>query len=1092
MIQMQGKTYRLVFVFIGVALSAAGQTAGTSALGGTVRDSSGGAIPDASVELTDVARGLRRTAQANEEGAFLFPALTPGSYQLRVSKEGFDAQEFRDITLEVGQRASLDVELKPGQVSTTVTVSAETIPQLETESNAIGTVVDSARVQELPLNGRNFLQLALLSGGAVAPTGRSDSITGQTGRGDNAVLLGGNVGSSTGYLINGIATRGGRLGESALNISPAAIDQFKVQMSFFMPDQGPNPGLVNLTTRSGSNSFHGELFEFFRNEKLDARNFFAPGPEKLHRNQFGGSIGGPIRKDRTWFFGHYEGLREITAFSAAGYAPTAEMFGGDFRGVPETIYDPATYSPETRTRQPFPGNVIPQNRMNPVSQRLLEYYRPGSSLAERPNNVFANPRRRHDDDQFGVRVDNSFTTKQTAFVQYIRQRSTIVAPGLMPYAGSRFPLETDYATVQHTWTLTPALINIVRAGFVRNSVFTANEGSELGEVLPGLGINNTLDQRGITGISIQGFSGFGRSAGNIGNIDNSYQLDEGMYWNRATHSYQFGASIRYRRSWQQNANANAVGSLSFQPQFTAQLAANAQGQLTPQAGTGSSFADFLLGLPATGQMIGLPLIPYRFTQFNPYFQDTWKVTRNFTLNYGIAWFLSTVPNPVGWAARLPHGFDPNTGLLTYAALGQVDPKILSMNWRNITPRLGFAWRPGFLKNTVIRAGAGTFYADTKLIEAQFAMVAPPFNTPVTVNTPATSPAPQFVLGQNIFPAPPDIALDESYASQLPNGTTAFVLRPSSRTPYVNQWNFSIQHSIRTGDLIELAYMGSSGHNQQHRFEGNQCRVGADLRCDPATRPYPRYSSLLTADFNGNSSYNALIARYHHQTESGLDLRFEYTLGKAINDHFQGGANDSQVSTCRACDKGPASFDVKHRAVASLIYRLPFGRGRAFGRNLSGLAEAVVGNWNLTSIATFSTGTPFDVTAANTTGFNNITHRANRLCDGRSNELEDSVRTNGLRWFDTSCYAAPAAGFYGNSGRNVMYGPGIHNWDIGVEKMWALPVREGTRLQLRGEFFNAFNHAQFGLPVASVVSPVFGQLSSARAPRLIQFGLRLLY
>ena len=610
--------------------------------------------------------------------------------------------------------------------------------------------------------------------------------------------------------------------------------------------------------------------------------------------------------------------------------------------------------------------------------------------------------------------------------------------------------------------------------------------------MPDIGINNTLDPRGISGITIQGFAGFGRSAGNIGNIDNSYQLDEGMYWSRGTHSFQFGASIRYRRTWQQNANASAVGGLTFQPQFTAQLAANAQGQLVPQARTGSAFADFLLGLPATGQMIGLPLIPYRFTQYNPYLQDTWKISRNFTLNYGIAWFLSTIPDPIGWAAGLPHGLDENTGLLTYAALGQVDPKILSMNWKNFTPRLGFAWRPEFLKNTVIRAGAGTFYSDTKLIEAQFAMVAPPFNTPVTTNNVNTNPLPQFILGQNIFPAQPNLALDESYASRLPNGTTAFVLRPSNRTPYVNQWNFSIQHSIRSGDLIEVVYMGSSGHNQQHRYEGNQCRVGPDLRCDPATRPYPRYSSLLTADFNGNSSYNALIARYHHQTQSGLDLRFEYTYGKAINDHFQGGANDSQISTCRACDKAVASFDVKHRAVASAIYRLPFGKGRSFGKDWNGAVEAIAGNWNITSIATFSTGVPFDVTGPNTTGFNNITHRANRLCDGRSDELEDNVRTNGLKWFDTGCFAAPPAGYYGNAARNVLYGPGIHNYDFGVEKMWAMPLGESSRLQLRGEFFNAFNHAQFGLPASGVASNTFGLISSARAPRLIQLGLRLLY
>lgn len=1065
---------------------------GTASLGGTVRDTSGAGIPDAKIELTDVVRGLKRESAANAEGLFLFPTVTPGAYILKVSKEGFQSQEIKDIQLEVGQRGSFDIDLKPGQISSTITVTAETMPQLETESNVVGTVVDSARVQELPLNGRNFLQLALLSGGAVQPTGRSDAISGQTGRSDNAVLLGGNVGSSTGYLINGIATRGGRLGESALNISPAAIDQFKVQMSFFMPDQGPNPGLVNLSTKSGANQYHGELFEFFRNEVLDARNFFAPGPEKLHRNQFGGSIGGPILKDRIWFFGHYEGLREITAFTASGYAATTAMAGGDFRELSSLIYDPATFTAQTGSRAPFAGNVIPTNRINAVSKRLLDYYRTGSSLSQRPANLFVNPRRSIDDDQFSVRVDGAISSRQNAFAQYIRQRNPIVSPGLMPYAGSRFPVETDYATAQHTWTVSPALVNAVRLGFVRNLVFSGNEGAELGNILGQIGITNTLDDRGISGVGLQGYAGMGRAAGDLGNIENHYQIDDNLYWNTGRHSYQFGASLRYKRTWQQNANANALGSLTFQPQFSAQLSTNAQGQLVPRTGTGDSFADFLLGTPATGQMIGLPLLPYRYTQFNPYFQDTWKVTRNFTLNYGAAWFLATVPNPVKWAANLPHGFDYSTGLLKYAALGEVDPRIMSISYTNVTPRVGFAWRPERLKNTVIRAGAGTFYSDTKLIEAQFAMVAPPFNTPLTITNAQTNPVAQYVLGQNIFPAPPSSPLDSGYAARLPNGTSAFVVRPSSRTPYVNQWNFSIQHSVRPGDLIEAVYMGASGHNQQHRYEGNQCVVGPDMRCDPATRPYARYSTLLTADFNGNSSYHAMITRYHHQSQSGLDFRFEYTFGKAINDHFQGGANESQVTNCRACNKGPASFDVKHRAVASVIYRLPFGKGRTFGGDMNAVGDAIAGGWSVTAIATFASGPPMDITGPNTTGFNNITHRANRLCDGRSSTLEDGLRSNGLKWFDTACFAAAPAGYYGNAGRNILYGPGVNNWDMGIEKFFRIPITEVTRLQFRGEFFNAFNHAQFGLPNTTVNTATFGLISGARAPRLIQFALRFLY
>ena len=1041
--------------------------------------------------LTDVDRGFPRETVSNAAGSFIFPSLSPGSYWLKVTKTGFQAREVRTIVLAVGQVASLNVELALGEVSTVVAVTADAAPQLETESNVIGSVVDGGRVQMLPLNGRNYLQLALLSGGAVPTNGRSDAISGQTGRADNAVLLGGNVGSSTGYMVDGIAVRGGRLGESAMNLSPAVIDQFKVQMSFFMPDQGPNPGIVNLTTKSGGNRFHGEAFEFFRNGNLDARNYFSPGAENLHRNQFGAALGGPIQKDRTWFFGNFESLREVTGFTSSGYAPTEAMFRGDFSALGPVIYDPQSYSAASGTRTAFPNQSIPDGRINPVSKKLLAYYLPGSSLAQRPNNLFVNPRKTNDDDQGGVRVDHSFSGTQNAFFRYLRQRGNIVSPGLMPYSGSQFPLEGDLATVQHTWTISPALVNNARIGFVRNSIFSGNEGAELGEILPQIGISNTLDTRGITGIGLAAYAGFGKSAGNLGNIDNSYQLDDGLYWNKGTHTLQFGASLRYRRTWQQNANANALGSLTFQSQFTAQLSRNAQGQLVPQAGTGDSFADFLLGFPATGQVIGLPLIPYRFTQVNPYFQDTWKVSRTFTVNFGFAWFIATPPNPVSWAAKLPHALDYNTGLLQYAALGQIDPKVITMNWHNFTPRLGFAWKPERLRNTVVRAGAGTYYTDTKLIEAQFAMVAPPFNTPLTINNVPTSPTPAYVLGQNIFPSLPNTALDSNYAAQLPNGSTAFLLVPSNRTPYVNQWNLSIQHALTPADTIEAVYLGASGHHMQHRYEGDQCRVTPDLRCDPTARPYPRYSSLLTADFNGNMSYNATIARIYHQNRGGLNLRFEYTFGKAIDDHFEGGSNESQIAACRACDRGSSSFDTKHRAVASVIYRLPFGKGRRFGGSMPAAADAIAGGWSVTSIATFSTGVPFDVTGPNTTGYNNITHRANRLCDGRPQD-QGSLRTNGLLWLDTKCFASPASGFYGSASRNVMYAPGINNWDFGVEKTFPIPVGESTRLQFRGEMFNAFNHAQFGAPNSSVVAATFGLVNSARAPRLVQFALQLLF
>jgi hypothetical protein len=1067
-------------------------TLGNAAVSGTVRDSTGAAIGGARVILIEKARSLVRESSSNDSGLFLFPTVPPGAYTLRVTKEGFDATELNDIVLEVGQRASLDVTLNVGQMSTVVTVSAESQLRLETESNVIGTVVDSARVQELPLNGRNFLQLALLSGGSVPPTGKSDAISGQTGRSNNAVLLAGNPGSSTGYLINGIATRGGRLGESALNISVAAIDQFKVQMSFFMPDQGPNPGLVNLTTKGGSNRIHGEAFEFVRNQAFDSRNFFSPGPEKLHRNQFGAAVGGPIRKDRVWFFANYEGLREVTALTASNYAPTQAMFGGNFTENADPIFDPSTYSSATGQRQAFPNKIIPAERINAVSKNLLKYYRPGASLAQRPANIFGNPRFTSNDDQYGIRIDSSLTAKQNLYGQFLSEKAPIVSPGLMPYSGGLFPMETKLIMLQHTYTVTPRLISVLRLGAVRNLVFSSNEGSTLGSILPSIGIPNTLDTRGVTGIGIQGFAGIGRSAGDIGNIDNNYQFDEGITYVRGAHNFQFGASIRYRRTWQQNANANSLGNLGFQPTFTAQLAPNAQGRPAPQARTGSSFADFLLGYNTTGQLIGLPLLPYRFTQYMPYLQDTWKIARNFTLNYGISWFLDTVPNPHAWASRLPHGFDYQSGLLKYAALGEVDPRILSMEYKNLTPRLGFAWKPSFLPNTVIRSGAGLYFSDSRLIEAQFAMIAPPFNTPLVVNNNPLNPFPDYELGRNIFPPQPQSPLNSSYAANLPNGTSAFLLEPNGKTPYVWQWNFSVQHSIRQNDLVELVYIGASSHRQQNRYEASMCRPGPDLRCDPATKPYPRYSNLLTSDFNGNGSYEAAIARYHHQTSAGLDLRFEYTIAKSINDNFLGGANDEQITTCRRCDKSVSSFDVRHRAVVSAIYRLPIGKGRALLGSAPVVADAILGGWSITAITTFQTGVPFDVTSPNTTGVQNITVRANRLCDGRDSSLSGNLRNNGMRYFDTSCFAATPVGYFGNAGRNVLYGPGINNWDTGIEKFFPIPLREQMRLQFRAELFNTWNHAQFNAPNSATNTTNFGLISSARAPRLVQFGMKLLF
>jgi hypothetical protein len=537
-------------------------------LSGTVRDAAGAQVPAAHVVLTEIARQLDRDSMSNDAGRFVFPNVPAGAYSLVVTKPGFTSYRLTDIRLTIDQQAAVDVTLQVGAVTTAVEVSARQEVMLEVESNTIGTVVDSARVVELPLNGRNPLQLALLAAGANDANNR-DYGNNQTGRADRAVIIGGNIAANTNYLLNGIVVRGSRSTELTIPLSPDAVDQFRVQQSFFMPDQGPGPAIVNFATKGGTNAFHGSAYEFLRNEDLDARNFFSPPiPDGLHRNQFGFTSGGPIRKNKIWFFGLYEGYRQATAFSARAYTPTAVMFGGNFQSVPQVIYDPLSFDPQTGRRFPFANNIIPSGRINKVSQRLLDYYLPGSNLASLPNNLFVQPRNTDTGDQYGARVDATLSLRQNLFAQVLKASSNLVNNGAFPASGAFYPADTQLAMVQHTWTISPTLVSTARVGIVRSSLLFANQGSLLGPILPSIGIANTNDTRGVSGMSITGYGAFGHAAGDLGNVDNVYQFDYGMNSIRGAHNIQFGQNLRYYRSWQHNSNASALGALAFQSLFT--------------------------------------------------------------------------------------------------------------------------------------------------------------------------------------------------------------------------------------------------------------------------------------------------------------------------------------------------------------------------------------------------------------------------------------------------------------------------------------------------------------------------------------------
>jgi hypothetical protein len=378
---------------------------------------------------------------------------------------------------------------------------------------------------------------------------------------------------------------------------------------------------------------------------------------------------------------------------------------------------------------------------------------------------------------------------------------------------------------------------------------------------------------------------------------------------------------------------------------------------------------------------------------------------------------------------------------------------------------------------------------------QFSLIAsPPFGGGAAFSNPQTNPVPGYVLGSNVFPSQPSAPLNANYAANLPPGTLASGIDPNLRTGYVSQWNVSIQQSLGKSSSVELSYLGSSSHRLVNFTDISGCRPGPDLFCSPATKPWPRYDLLVWIDTGGNSSYEGLIAKYQHRMARGLNLQFAYTFSKALADTWEDSLEtETQIVSCRRCDKGPATFDVRQRAVASAVWEIPFGRGRRLGANMPRVANLAAGGWTLTGIATFATGQPLFLTAPNRTGGFILDQLPNRVCDGRSQNLSGHLRANGFLWFDTSCFPLAQIGYFGNSGRTVINGPGLNNWDLGVEKSIPLTAQESVRLLLRAEMFNAWNHTQFLHPDANAGDGAnFGRISATRPPRLIQVSVKLLW
>jgi outer membrane receptor protein involved in Fe transport len=1044
----------------------------SSGIVGTATDPSGAVVPHAAISVTSEDTGSSRATQADESGHFSVPQLLPGAYRLTATATGFKKYEVTGIVLRVDETARVDVHFEVGAVTQEVLVEAAGA-QVQSETSSLGQVIGGERIIELPLNGRNFMQLAYISSGvAPAYNARSATITNQTGRADLAVHVSGGRGDSNSFLLDGVETRSSWFNSPSVLVSVDAVREFKIERNLFSAEYGQGSGIISLVSRSGANEMHGSAYEFLRNDHLDAANYFDNyfrNPKAPFRqNQYGVTLGGPVVKNRLFYFGHWEALRSRRSNTLTALVPTAEQLGGNLAGLPSTRRDPATNAPvilDPLSGQPFPGNRIPANRISGVTGRFVKYTpAPNANISGR--NVVVTKSTTRDDDQWGLRMDYRISNNDTLFGRYTDFQSDLYRPGVGVLSGNVFPYSGRNVVFQETHIFSPQVLNVFKFGYNRARVFNSWEitptslANEIGLKIRQVPEEYGLPSAGVTG----GFYVGGGTGINQGGIDDLYQFSDTLSWVRGRHTLSLGADIRVIR-FHERLGLNNNGTFTFDGRYT-----------------GSSVADFLLGFPsAMSAQIGLGQGRWRSKSLNFFVGDDLRVTPRLTLNLGLRY---EYDQPHAERDRKEGYFDTSLGKFVVGISQEESPlrrEISQIAFRpdlrpgiwfpdrnNWAPRVGFAYRLG--GSLVLRGGYGIFYSKTQGNELQFKINAPPLVFAAALAGDLTRP--NLSWDRDAFPDPA--------SPSFPLGTLSpFSVDPRDRTPYLQQWNVSVERSFAGNLLLEIAYAGSKGTKLTERVNINQARLPEPVNPTPIAnrRPFRDFGDILSAHWQENSSYQGLQARLEKRFSGGVSFLLGYTWSHAIDTASRGsGGSWHQNARRLRDDRGHADFDVRHRLTVSYVYQLPFGRGR------------LLGGWAVNGIASFMTGNYFSVTVAgdraNVGGF--PFQRANRRCDGNLSRDQRTID----RYFDTSCFAVTPLGTFGDGGRNIVQIPGLNNWDVSITKDTA--IHEGVHAQFRAEFFNFFNHAQFGQPDLNANSVFLGQIRSAREPRIAQLALKLLW
>lgn len=1065
---------RTALLGFGVAALAWGQA--TATIVGRVSDSSGAVLSGAEVTARNTQTGFERATVTTQTGDFELPLLPiTGVYNVTVTHAGFQTQELTGITLQVDQRARFDVSLKVGAVSERVTVQ-ESSPIVNTESGSIGQVISNKKIVDLPLNGRNYTQLATLLPNAITAT--SGTV------GGTMVTVSGGRQSKTEFLLDGISVNEQLFDGTVVRPSVDAINEFKVQANSFAAEFGRGNAVLNATIKGGTNDIHGSVYEFLRNNKLDARNFFLAAKAPYRQNQFGTAVGGPIRKDKDFFFLNYEGLRVRQGRAFNPIVPSEAFRQGNFSAVATPVRDPLT-------GDPFPGNIIPANRINPATAFFLPFI----PLPNTPAGTFSYAAPFRDtQNQGNMRIDHIFNTKNSLSGRYTINHLERFNPGNYPTnGGSNQRQRVQNLAITDTHVFSPTMFNELRLGYTRMHNGNFNQG---------LGTNYTA-QSGIRGfeetsLNFPGFpqlsvTGFAGVAGNafqpLVNPTNMYQIVDNVSWIRGAHTVKVGADLRNYRLTSTNS-ANSRGNFSFTPNYT-----------------GQAFADFLTGYPTSGarafprNLFGLAETRYHF-----YVQDDWKVTSKLTLNIGLRYELNIQPTPLDYQSAM---FDFQRGRWVVSTLnGQINlvsqqvskfayprfqnlidtaesvglpNKLMYNRYNDFAPRLGLAWRPFNNNKTVLRAGAGIFYL---LTSGNNVVSAPIINVPFIVDESKQQP----VVGgrptldvRNFF---------EPFSANA-NFTTplTYAFNPHAKTPTMYQWNLAVQRELVPNLSLEVAYVGNKASYVERALPQNLPRVSStDLRPFQDRRPMPQFGTGFYYDNRDNSNYNALEVKLEKRFSNGISFLTGYAWSKVIDGSSsdQGGGSADNPFNLRTM-RGRSDFDTGQRFITSFSAELPFGKGKAFGSGMSRAADLVVGGWQVQGIVTFQGGFPFTPTIASDPA--NVAFSYARRPDVIGTGQVDSCRVE--RCFNIADFRVPSPFTIGNAGRNILRGPGVNNWDLAIFKNFNFTER--LYLQFRAEAFNAFNHTQLNNPNANIELPTQGgRVFSAKDPRIGQFGLKLYF